>query len=134
MSEGAYYDKKYDTLVISGTKSLDDVLIDAINVPTNTITTTERYKEAAKLYEKHKPSTIVSHSLGSLIANEINNRYNHKGEVYIYNAPLVSGISRIRKNVKDYSQYGDIVSGLDFTARRKTGSINPIKAHSYKHD
>jgi alpha-beta hydrolase superfamily lysophospholipase len=125
------YDKDTQTLVISGTHNIQDVITDIKDVPTNNITNTDRYKEALKLFKQYQPKNIIGHSLGGLIANEINNRQNYKGRVSIYNAPLISGISDIKDNVNDYSKYGDLVSILDTTAKRTTGSINPLTAHSY---
>lgn len=126
-------------MAIMGTHDIQDVLTDIVNVPTGTITSTNRYKSAVDMYNKFKDEPgivrIVAHSLGGLEANEMNNRIKgvDKIPITIYNAPLITGISKIKPNVHDYSTVGDIVSLGDLTAKRKTIDINPVSAHfTYK--
>lgn len=126
-------------MAIMGTHNIQDVLTDIINVPTGTITTTNRYKSAVAMYNKYKNkpgiNRIIAHSLGSLEANEMNNRIKgvDKLPITIYNAPLITGISKIKPNIHDYSTVGDVISLADLTAQRKTVDINPISAHfTYK--
>lgn len=126
------YDKASDTLVVSGTHNIQDILTDIKDVPTNNIVNTDRYKQAKQVYTKYHPSHLLGHSLGGLIVNELVNREHFKGKATIYNAPLVSGISTIKPNVEDHSKWGDIISMLDITAKRTKGSLNPLSAHSYK--
>lgn len=117
--------------MIAGTHNIEDVLTDVKQLVVG-IEHTHRYDDALKAYRKYKPSRIIGHSLGGLLANSLNNNEKFKGDVRIYNAPLITGITKYRKNVEDFSKYGDIISMLDLKAERTTGSLNPLSAHSYK--
>ena len=105
------WDPQIETMVILGSHDIQNVLTDVVNVPTGTIAATHRYESAVDVYKKYKPQRIIGHSLGSLIANEMNNRVKgvDKIPIQIYKSPLVNGISQIKPNTMDYSTTGDIV-------------------------
>ena len=97
------WDPQTKTMVILGSHDIQDVLTDVVNVPTGTITATHRYKSAVDVYKKYKAQRIIGHSLGSLIANEMNTRDKgvDKIPIQIYHSPLVNGISQIKPNMMD---------------------------------
>lgn len=131
-----YYDHETKTLVILGTHNPLDVATDILAVPEGRIRQTKRYKEALRTYnnlisEGSPVNNIVAHSLGGLVSNELNNEVNFKGNVRIYDSPLVTGVSHIRRNVQHVSQYADPVSSLDFTSKRVPFDFSNIH-RSYK--
>jgi hypothetical protein len=61
--------KKY----IAGTNSIKDLVINDLTIPLGLTKYTDRCKQAQQLYDsnKGKIDTIVSHSLGSIIAHHL---------------------------------------------------------------
>lgn len=120
-------------MTISGTHNIQDALTD-LTIPLEMEQQTNRYKEAEKMYLKYKPQHIISHSLGSRIALDLQNKYKDNTTRFdIYNAPIIEASNALPSNVHDHSKHGDIISMFDSSAKRKGGYIlNPFLAHSYK--
>ncbi len=97
-------------------------------VPQGRVAYTRRYNEAVSQYNHvlrsgHRIDNIIGQSLGGLISNEMNNRLQYRGNVRIYDSPLITGVSRIRSNVRHTAMVADPVSSLDFTAHRVPFSL-----------
>ena len=76
---------------------------------------------------------IVSHSLGSAVAQEINNRHGNKCDTTVYSSPFVSGRTR-QKNPRYLRSRnrGDVIAAFDDAAI--TGEIesnNLLDKHSF---
>lgn len=105
------------------------------NIATGTIWLTPRYKQAEQVYNiyKNQIDTIVSHSLGSSIAQELIKRRPQVKEVRAYGAPIIQGSND--KRIKYYSRNYDPTGYLTFKPERikKRGYFyEPLKAHSTK--
>ena len=70
--QNLYYDGN-EKLYIAGTNSIKDFFSNDLSIPLRLIQYTDRYNQAHQLYtaNKDKIKTIVSHSLGSVIAHHI---------------------------------------------------------------
>lgn len=119
-----YYEPKTDTMYIAGTHSVSDAMTD-LTIPVGLLNKTDRYQQAKQLYELYgKPKNVVSHSLGSSIALELNKEYNNNINVITYGAPILD-INPFQKP-KRYRHYGDVISAFDFGSSSSFSSgFNP---------
>ena len=94
-----------NTLYIGGTGAkngaghlANDIISDLFFIPTRNVHLSERYKDAMEEVSKDPDvNRIVFHSLGSAVAQEINNRHGNKYVTNVYSSPFVSG-SNQQKN------------------------------------
>ena len=130
-----------NTLYIGGTGAktglnhkVNDVIADLFFIPTHNIQLSERYRDAMEELRKNPDVTrIVSHSLGSAVAQEINNRHGNKYATTVYSSPFVSGINQ-QKNPRylRFRNRGDPIAMFDDSAI--TGEIesnNLLDKHSF---
>jgi len=122
-----YYDRKYNTLFISGTNSTNDLITD-LSIPLNQLENTQRYRQALQLVNLYDPRTIVGHSLGASITNTLLNHFN-KNYIKYQGRGYASPIVLNAPGMKTYRKIGDPISILNRQANilPSTG-INP---HSY---
>ena len=117
-----------DTLYISGTRSIGDVLDDAY-IPFKAVHKTQRYQQALAALKKGKGrvTQVVGHSLGGAVAARlIEDRPDLVARVY--GAPLYRGNASSR--VTSYRHFRDPISFLDKGELVSTAS--GWNAHSYK--
>ena len=113
---------------------VNDVIADLFFIPTHNIQVSERYRDAMEELRKNPDVTrIVSHSLGSAVAQEINNRHGNKYATTVYSSPFVSGINQ-QKNPRylRFRNRGDPIAMFDDSAI--TGEIesnNLLDKHSF---
>ena len=71
-NENIYYDGD-EQLYIAGTNSIKQIFTKQLTIPLRLIQCTDRYKQAHQLYTDNKDNikTLISHSLGSVIAHHI---------------------------------------------------------------
>ena len=129
-------------LYIAGTKDPID-FYDDLKLPFYQTRNTKRYKDVDKFIKddaieidgkKHYGiSDIISHSLGSAVAQQMNHDYGNIFRSRSYGSPFVSGQRqgdtgtnlRIRKS-------GDVISMFDNTTiNLNRSSLNPLDNHSY---
>ncbi len=140
--KGLYYDKDKGTLFIAGTKwdtpthIMEDVGDDIFGLPTGDTVNSVRYIDADRFIRtqpKGSIKTLVGHSLGASVSNELNKQYSEKGEsaykTVTYGAPNLS-LSET-KQPNNFRHSGDYISMLDNSGVSIGGSINPLTAHSY---
>ena len=131
-----------NTLYISGTggksglgAKANDVFSDIFLIPTHNLQFSDKYRDVMNELEKNPDITrLVSHSLGSSVAQEINNRNNQKYVTTTYNARFVAFGNRGGKNPHHlrFSNTGDVISVLDRDAIKiESGTTNPVKAHKF---
>ena len=83
------------TLFISGTTGKDgsittDILDDLIHLPSRSAENTEKYKDAIKMLEQSPEITrLVGHSLGSAVANTLDQNFPNRFETTTYATPAV---------------------------------------------
>ena len=67
------YDDGHQKLYIVGTSSIQNMVFNDLTLPLRLIRYTDRYKQAHQLFTDNKDNikTIVSHSLGSVVAHHI---------------------------------------------------------------
>lgn len=136
-----YLDEQTGTMNISGTHlpspsnqfSVRDLISD-IKVPFKSwFEDDSRFKEAEKFFlnNRSKIKNITGHSLGSAIAEHLNDKYkleNDNIQIYLYAAPRIS-MHEKKRNVKSYRHYNDLISIFDRSAMMsKSSDINP---HNY---
>ena len=136
-----YLDEQTGTMNISGTKlpstsnqfSVKDLISD-IKVPFSTwFEDDQRFKDAEKFFlnNRSKIKNITGHSLGSAVAEHLNDKYkleNDNIQIFLYGSPRVSMTER-KRNVKSYRHYLDPISVFDRSAMMsKSDDINP---HNY---
>jgi len=116
-----------NTLFISGTHSIKDVLTD-LTIPFGMLGYTERFKQAELVLKKNENiDTIVSHSLGSAIAHKLADMGQIK-TVRAYGSPTLYK----HKKILHLRHYGDPVSVS--TRWGDSNEINTMYAgnvHSY---
>jgi hypothetical protein len=140
--KGLYYDKDKGTLFIAGTKwdtpihAFQDVGDDIFGLPTGDTVNSVRYIDADRFIRtqpKGSIKTLVGHSLGASVSNELNKQYSEKGEsaykTVTYGAPNLS-LSET-KQPNNFRHSGDYISMLDNSGVSIGGSLNPLVAHSY---
>lgn len=112
-------------MYIAGTHTFRDV-VDDLKIPFHDVQNTMRYKEATTiLNESPQVDTIISHSLGSSVAAEINKNNNNKYNVRYYGSPFIDfSFSRDPKNQR-YRHPGDVISMFD------TGAVNEESNTNY---
>ena len=112
-----YYDPDTQTLTISGTNvpspsnsfSVRDLISDA-KIPFKGLFQDDaRFKETEKFFlnNRSRIKNIQGHSLGSAIAEQLNDKYNLQNDnikVYLYAAPRIS-MTEKKPNVKSYRHY-----------------------------
>ena len=136
-----YFDEQTGTMNISGTHlpspsnqfSVRDLISD-IKVPFSAwFESDQRFKDAEKFFlnNRSKIKNITGHSLGSAVAEHLNDKYNLENDnvqIYLYAAPRISMTER-KPNVKSYRHYNDLISIFDRSAMMsKSSDINP---HNY---
>ena len=129
------------TLYISGTTGKDgsitrDILDDLIHLPTRNAEQTEKYKDVMN-YLKNNPqiTRLVSHSLGSAVANTLNENFPNRFQTTTYATPAIKPKRRGRQDPKhrDYRNPNDPVSLLDgYAITSNLNEPDPIKAHGYE--
>jgi hypothetical protein len=125
--------RKKDTLYIAGTKDLSDVTQDWIKIPFHRIPDTTRYRTANKFLDSPEGQGIdrfVGHSLGAVVAGELEKNRNIKSTQY--GAPVLDIIPRNPFHHPDrVACRFDPVAFLDFGAK-KVDCPDRINTHSYK--
>jgi hypothetical protein len=116
-NQNLYYDGN-KKLYIAGTNSIKDIVINDLTIPLGLIKYTDRYKQAQQLYDsnKDKIETIISHSLGSIIAHHlILDNEQLKGRLY-----ATPSLARPHDRIQYFSHYGDPIAmfNLDRTNRK----------------
>lgn len=141
--KGLYYDKDKGTLFIAGTKwdtpmhAFQDVRDDIFKLPMGNTVDSTRYTDAnnfIKSLPEGSVKTLVGHSLGASVSNELNKQYLDPTGVYhyktvTYGAPNLSPSEAKQPN--NFRHSGDYISMLDNSGESVGGSINPLVAHSY---
>jgi hypothetical protein len=95
-------------IYIAGTNYIKDLVIHDLTLPLGLIQYTDRYKQAQQLYDnnKDKIDTIVSHSLGSIIAHHlILDNEQLKGRLY-----ATQSLARPHDLKQYFSHYGDPIA------------------------
>ena len=128
------------TLYISGTTGKDgsitrDILDDLIHLPSRSAERTEKYKDAIKMLEQSPEITrLVGHSLGSAVANTLDQNFPNRFETTVYATPAVK--PKRKKGEKqdprhrDFRNPNDPVSMLDgYAITSDFNETNPIVAH-----
>ena len=130
------------TLYISGTTGKDgsitrDILDDLIHLPSRSAERTEKYKDAIKMLEQSPEITrLVGHSLGSAVANTLDQNFPNRFETTVYATPAVK--PQRKKGEKqdprhrDWRNPNDPVSMLDgYAITSDFNETNPIVAHGF---
>ena len=130
------------TLYISGTTGKDgsitrDILDDLIHLPTRSAERTEKYKDAIKMLEQSPEITrLVGHSLGSAVANTLDQNFPNRFDTTVYATPAVK--PKRKKGEKqdprhrDFRNPNDVVSALDgYAITSSFDDPNPLTAHGY---
>ena len=129
------------TLYISGTTGKDgsitrDILDDLIHLPSRGAERTEKYKDAIKMLEQSPETTrLVGHSLGSAVANTLNQNFPSRFETTTYATPAVKPKRKGKQNPKhrDYRNPNDPVSVLDgYAITSDFNDTNPLVAHGFQ--
>ena len=129
------------TLFISGTTGKDgsitrDILDDLIHLPSRSAENTEKYKDAIKMLEQSPEITrLVGHSLGSAVANTLNQNFPNKYQTTVYATPAVKPKRKGKQNPKhrDYRNPNDPVSVLDgYAITSDFNDTNPLVAHGFQ--
>ena len=126
------------TLYISGATGKDGsitrgILDDLIHLPSRGAERTEKYKDAIKILEQSPEITrLVGHSLGSAVANTLDQSFPNKYETTVYATPAVKPKRKGKQDPKhrDYRNPNDPVSVLDgYAITSNFNDTNPIVAH-----
>ena len=129
------------TLYISGTTGKDgsitrDILDDLIHLPSRSAENTEKYKDAIKMLEQSPEITrLVGHSLGSAVANTLDQNFPNRFETTTYATPAVKPKRKGKQNPKhrDYRNPNDPVSVLDgYAITSNFNDTNPLTAHGFQ--
>ena len=132
--------KSGKSLFISGTTGKDgsitrDILDDLIHLPSRSAENTEKYKDAIKMLEQSPEITrLVGHSLGSAVANTLNQNFPNRFETTVYATPAVKPKRKGKQDPKhrDYRNPNDPVSVLDgYAITSNFNETNPLTAHGY---
>jgi hypothetical protein len=115
--QNLYYDGNKQ-IYIAGTNYIKDLVINDLTITLGLIKYTDSYKQSQQLYDtnKDKIETIVSHSLGSIIAHHlILDNEQLKGRLY-----ATPSMARTHDRIKYVSHYGDPIAmfSLDRTTRK----------------
>ena len=128
------------TLYISGTTGKDgsitrDILDDLIHLPTRNAENTEKYKDAIKMLEQSPEiSRLVGHSLGSAVANTLDQNHPNKYQTTTYATPAVKPKRKGKQDPKhrDWRNPNDPVSLLDgYAITSSFNDPNPLVAHGF---
>ena len=128
------------TLFISGTTGKDgsitrDILDDLIHLPSRSAENTEKYKDAIKMLEQSPEITrLVGHSLGSAVANTLNQNFPNRFETTTYATPAVKPKRKGKQNPKhrDWRNPNDPVSVLDgYAITSSFNDPNPLVSHGF---
>ena len=128
------------TLYISGTTGKNgsitrDILDDLIHLPSRNAENTEKYKDAIKMLEQSPEITrLVGHSLGSAVANTLDQNFPNKYETTTYATPAVKPKRKGKQNPKhrDYRNPNDPFSVLDgYAITSDFNDTNPLVAHGF---
>jgi len=137
----AYNPQKNKVIFISnGTNPTNarDLYTDVFGIGLGRLSSTDRYKEAERAYEKAKqkykdvPVTLVGHSLSGAIVNDI---VKPSDRAIIYNSAN-SPFTKKKENVYSYRTAGDPFSAFDLQARTLANAasisqrLNPIQPHN----
>jgi pimeloyl-ACP methyl ester carboxylesterase len=116
-------------MYISGTHSLADVATD-LTIPLHLLTSTDRYLSAEYLLEIHpEVTTVVGHSLGAAIAQELSRRPSIL-EGRAYGSPTIYGAPKMEY----YRSSGDPVSMFNLAGDRSSAFHSRVyfgNPHSY---
>ena len=116
-NDNLYYDGN-EHLYIAGTNSMKDLFINDLTIPfRGLIQYTDRYARAHQLYTTHKDKikTIVSHSLGSILAHHIileNEQLNGR----LYSSP---SLAIPHERIAYFSHYGDPIAMFNLDRRNR---------------
>ena len=130
------------TLYISGTTGKDgsitrDILDDLIHLPSRSAERTEKYKDAIKMLEQSPEITrLVGHSLGSAVANTLDQNFPNRFETTVYATPAVKPKRKQGEKQdprhRDFRNPNDPVSMLDgYAITSDFNETNPIVAHGF---
>ena len=130
------------TLYISGTTGKDgsitrDILDDLIHLPSRSAERTEKYKDAIKMLEQSPEITrLVGHSLGSAVANTLDQNFPNRFETTVYATPAVKPKRKQGEKQdprhRDWRNPNDPVSMLDgYAITSDFNETNPIVAHGF---
>ena len=134
--------KTSKTLYISGTTGKDgsitrDILDDLIHLPSRSAERTEKYKDAIKMLEQSPEITrLVGHSLGSAVANTLDQNFPNRFETTVYATPAVKPKRKQGEKQdprhRDFRNPNDPVSMLDgYAITSDFNETNPIVAHGF---
>ena len=130
------------SLYISGTTGKDgsitrDILDDLIHLPSRSAERTEKYKDAIKMLEQSPAITrLVGHSLGSAVANTLDQNFPNRFETTVYATPAVKPKRKQGEKQdprhRDFRNPNDPVSMLDgYAITSDFNETNPIVAHGF---
>ena len=128
------------TLFISGTTGKDgsitrDIIDDLIHLPTRSAERTEKYKDAIKMLEQSPEITrLVGHSLGSAVANTLDQNFPNRFETTTYATPAVKPKRKGKQDPRhrDFRNPNDPVSALDgYAITSNFDDTNPLVAHGF---
>ena len=124
-------------MYISGTHNLRDVWDDITKVPFwGDVKNSERYQQATDaLKDNPQVDTIISHSLGSSVAAEINKQSNNQYKTRMYGSPFIDfsfNTSKDPNNIR-FRHPGDPFSQFDTGAinEESNTTYNLINPHSF---
>ena len=129
------------TLYISGTTGKDgsitrDILDDLIHLPSRSAENTEKYKDAIKMLEQSPEITrLVGHSLGSAVANTLDQNFPNKYQTTTYATPAVKPKRKGKQDPRhrDFRNPNDPVSILDgYAITSDFNDTNPLVAHGFQ--
>ena len=112
---------------------VNDVIADLFFIRTHNIQLSERYRDAMEELRKIPDVTrIVSHSLGSAVAQEINNRHGNKYATTVYSSPFVINQQKNPRYLR-FKNKNDPIAILDDAAiTADIGSLDVLENHGYQ--
>ena len=124
-------------MYIAGTHNLQDVYDDITKVPFwGDVKNSERYQQVEEaLKSNQQVDTLISHSLGSSVAAEINKQNNNEFKTRMYGSPFIDfsfSPSKDPNNIR-YRHPGDLFSQFDTGALNEESNTtyNLVNPHSF---
>jgi hypothetical protein len=123
-------------MYVAGTSSVDDVLTD-VTIPFGQIRETRRFNRAKKALLRHPEiNTVVGHSLGAEIAQELST-FKQVKRGRAYGSPSIIGRSKMRY-VRGYgdpvsasNMFGEMINDMFHDGKRFRTQIEVGNPHSY---
>ena len=108
---------------------------DFTKVPLGLTRFSERYQQAQQaLSENPQVDTLVAHSLGGVVALELNKNYGDKFKTTTYSAPVFDLLPNdtVNDNHLRFRTKGDIIASMDNNAITiNKDTMNPLELHAY---